>query len=207
VDTVSEGPWNTSQGEPADGETYPSADLLERFRFGGPETMLGGVDEPNVAVYPSEAEPTGVPYPSGVVGTPGPLNGYCSNTAEPEKGSPVPEPAGSSLPMSPYYFPDVVRNSDGSLTGYFDYRPKDTEEAITVAKSTNGGESWTTEGKALGQNSGYCPVADTNDDGQGHPYVGQLAARPSSTRSTGPPATMRASACSCTTWHRPPRTR
>ncbi len=31
---------------------------------------------------------------------------------------------GSSLPMSPYYFPDVVRNPDGSLTGYFDYRPE-----------------------------------------------------------------------------------
>ena len=174
VDTVTGGPWNTSQGEPKDAATYPSADLLPTFRFGGPETTLGEASEPNVAVYPSEKEPAGTPYPSGVVGTPGPLNGYCSNTEHPEEGSPVPQPAGSSLPMSPYYFPDVVRNTDGSLTGYFDYRPKDTEEAITVAKSTDNGESWSTEGEALGENSGYCPVGDTNDDGQGHPFVAQI---------------------------------
>jgi hypothetical protein len=173
VDTVSGGPWNTSQGNPSAGAEYESSDLLPTFAFGGSETTLGGVNEPNVAVYPNEKEPVGAPYPSGVVGTPGPLNGYCSNTEHPDEGSPVPQPAGS-LPMAPYYFPDVVRNSDGSLTGYFDYRPKDTEEAITVAKSTNGGQSWTTEGEALGENSGYCPVADTNDDGQGHPYVTQI---------------------------------
>ena len=173
VDTVSGGPWDTSQGDPSAGGEYASSDLLPTFTFGGSETTLGGVSEPNVAVYPGEKEPVGVPYPSGVVGTPGPLNGYCSNTEHPDEGSPVSQPAGS-LPMAPYYFPDVVRNSDGALTGYFDYRPKDTEEAITVAKSTNGGQSWTTEGEALGENSGYCPVADTNDDGQGHPYVTQI---------------------------------
>ena len=44
--------------------------------------------------------------------------------------------------MAPYYFPDVVRNSDGSLTGYFDWRPKDGDEATTVAKSTDGGLTW-----------------------------------------------------------------
>jgi hypothetical protein len=173
VDTISGGPWNTSQGDPSEGGEYPSSDLLPAFSFGGPETTLGGVSEPNLAVYP--AATGSVPYPSGVAGTPGPLDGYCSSLgASPETGSPVSQPAGSVLPFAPYYFPDVVRNPDGSLTGYFDYRPKDADEAITVARSTDGGKSWTAEGEALEQNHGYCPTADANDDGQGHPYVAAI---------------------------------
>jgi hypothetical protein len=173
LDTISGGPWNTSQGDPSAASAYSSSDLLPTFAFGGSETTLGGVNEPNVAVYP--AATGAVPYPSGVAGTPGPLDGYCSSLgANPETGSPVSQPAGSSLPFSPYYFPDVVRNADGSLTGYFDYRPKDADEAITVARSTDNGESWTSEGEALEQNNGYCPTADTNDDGQGHPYVAPI---------------------------------
>jgi hypothetical protein len=172
VDTVSGGPWNTSQGDPSAGEAYPLSDLLPTFTPGGAETTLGGVSEPNVAVYPGTGS---VPYPSGVAGTPGPLDGYCSSLgANPQTGTPVSEPAGISLPFSPYYFPDVVRNPDGSLTGYFDYRPKDADEAITVARSTDNGKSWTSEGEALEQNHGYCPTADTNDDGQGHPYVASI---------------------------------
>ena len=183
VDTVSGGPWNSSQGDGEAGPEYSSADLLPTFAFGGSETALGGVSEPNVAVYPGEQKviengkevPKLVPYPSGVAGTPGPLDGYCSSLgANPESGSPVSQPAGSSLPFAPYYFPDVVRNADGSLTGYFDYRPKDADEAITVARSIDGGKTWISEGKALEQNDGYCPTADTNDDGQGHPYVASI---------------------------------
>jgi hypothetical protein len=175
VDTISGGPWNTSQGDPSAGEQYPLSDLLPTFTPGGPETTIGGVSEPNLAVYPSEQEPTAPPYPSGVAGTPGPLDGYCSSLgANPETGTPVNQPAGAPLPFAPYYFPDVVRNPDGSLTGYFDYRPKDADEAITVARSTDGGKTWVTEGKALEQNPGYCPTADTNDDGQGHPFVAPI---------------------------------
>jgi hypothetical protein len=172
LDTVTGGPWNTSQGDSSAGEAYPLSDLLPTFTPGGAETILGGVSEPNVAVYPGTGA---VPYPSGVAGTPGPLDGYCSSLgANPETGTPVPQPAGTSLPFSPYYFPDVVRNPDGSLTGYFDYRPKDADEAITVARSTDNGKSWVSEGEALEQNHGYCPTADTNDDGQGHPYVASI---------------------------------
>ena len=183
VDTIEGGPWNTSQGDPSAGGEYPSSDLLPDFSFGGPETTLGGVSEPNLAVYPGEQKVIEngkevtklIPYPSGVAGTPGPLDGYCSSLgANPETGSPVSQPAGSTLPFSPYYFPDVVRNADGSLTGYFDYRPKDADEAITVARSTDDGKTWIAEGKALEQNPGYCPTADTNDDGQGHPYVASI---------------------------------
>ena len=183
LDTIEGGPWNTSQGDPSVGGEYPSSDLLPTFSFGGPETTLGGVSEPNLAVYPGEQKVIEggkevtklIPYPSGVAGTPGPLDGYCSSLgANPETGSPVSQPAGTSLPFAPYYFPDVVRNADGSLTGYFDYRPKDADEAITVARSTDNGKTWVAEGKALEQNPGYCPTADTNDDGQGHPYVASL---------------------------------
>jgi hypothetical protein len=170
LDSVAGGPWNTSQGDLSEGSAYPSSDLLPTYTPGGSQTTLGGLEAPNLAVYPAASAAT-PPYPSGVAGTPGPLDGYCSSLGgNPETGAPVPQPAGS-LPMSPYYFPDVTRNPDGSLTGYFDYRPKDAEEAITVAKSTDDGASWSTEGEALGENSGYCPTADTNDDGQGHPYV------------------------------------
>ena len=183
VDTISGGPWNTSQGDLSQRNEYPSSELLPTFSFGGPETTLGGVSEPNVAVYPGEQKVIEngkevtklIPYPSGVAGTPGPLDGYCSGLgANPESGSPVSQPPGSTLPFSPYYFPDVVRNPDGSLTGYFDYRPKDADEAITVARSTDNGKTWVAEGKALEQNPGYCPTADTNDDGQGHPYVASI---------------------------------
>jgi Bacterial Ig-like domain (group 3)/Putative Ig domain len=173
VDSVSGGPWNTSQGDLGAGSAYQRSDLFPTYTPGGNTTVLGGLTEPNLAVYPN-AEAAKVPYPSGVAGTPGPLDGYCSSLgANPETGSPISQPAGS-LPFSPYYFPDVVRNPDGSLTGYFDYRPKDAEEAITVARSTDNGNSWTTEGEALGENHGYCPTADTNDDGQGHPYVASI---------------------------------
>ncbi len=156
VDTISGGPWNTSQGDPSAGGEYASSLLLPTFTPGGSETVLGGSSEPNVAVYPAATAAT--PYPSGVAGTPGPLDGYCSSLgASPETGTPVSQPSGTSLPFSPYYFPDAVRNADGSLTGYFDYRPKDADEAITVARSTDNGKTWTSEGKALEQKPRLLP--------------------------------------------------
>ena len=113
------------------------------------------------------------PYPSGTVGTPGPLSGYCGtgNQVTASAGTPARQPAGTTLPLAPAYFPHIVRNNDGSLTGYFDYRPKDADEAVEVANSTDGGKSWTYQGEALEQNHAYCPSGDINDDGNGHPYV------------------------------------
>ena len=100
LDEVSGGPWNTSQGDANAGSPYPFSDLLPTFVPGGSETTLGGVSEPNVAVYP--AATGAVPYPSGVAGTPGPRDGYCSSLgANPETGSPLAQPPGSSLPSSP----------------------------------------------------------------------------------------------------------
>ena len=82
---------------------------------------------------------------------------------------------GTTLPLAPAYFPHIVRNADGSLTGYFDYRPKDADEALVAATSTDGGVDWTYDGEALEQNPGYCPSADINDDGQGHANIVTLA--------------------------------
>ena len=197
LDTISGGrsvdaPWNTSQGITSFNSLSISAygDLLPTFSFAGqslsstPASNGGSMTEPNVAVYPSQSGDE--PFVSGFVGSPGPLSGYCGasysdswDTATPgtdpnESETPVSQPAGETLPFSPYYFPYVVRNTDGSLTGYFDWRPKDADEAILVAKSSDGGQTWTVEGEALEQNSGYCPSADTNDDGEGHPYVAAL---------------------------------
>jgi len=162
LDGVLNGPWNTSQGDSSVGGTLPSANLFPTY------TPPGGT--PNLAVYPAASGAT--PYPSGVAGTPGPLAGYCSPGYPGNEGAAVQsEPSGVDLPMAPYYFPDVVRNADGSLTGYFDYRPKDADESIVSATSTDNGQTWNVTGDALDQNQGYCPTADTNDDGEGHPYV------------------------------------
>jgi hypothetical protein len=173
VDGVVNGPWTTSQGDPTEGAAYSPSLLLPTYTPGGATTSVGGVTEPNLAVYPGANSGSGVPpYASGVAGTPGPVPGYCaSGGPNPESGPVNREPAGELLPMSPYYFPFVSRGPGGTLTGYFDWRPKDTDEAVVAARSTDGGRSWRFEGEALEQNPGYCPSGDTNDNGQGHPFV------------------------------------
>ena len=173
LDTVTNGPWTLSQGDPAAGTPYD--DSLPTYTPGGTPTQTGGF--PNLAVYPAASAPPGPPYATGVAGTPGPVDAYCtSGGAAPESGTQASEPANTTLPMSPYYFPFVTQTSgdstQGHLTGYFDYRPKDTEEEIVVAKSTDGGKSWNFVGNGLEQNpENYCPTGDTNDNGQGHPFV------------------------------------
>lgn len=170
-------PWNASQGDPGT-PAYTSngvGTLLPTYTPGGVQSTTGGVDEPNLAVYPGADSGTDgdAPYPSGTVGTPGPLAGYCGTgtQAQASTGTPQRQPAGTTLPFSPAYFPHIVENADGSLTGYFDERPKDADESIVAATSTDGGKDWTYDSQALEQDPGYCPSADTNDDGEGHPNV------------------------------------
>ena len=169
-------PWNEAQGD-AGSTAYPSSDLLPTYTPGGPTTGSGSTAEPNVAVYPGATSGTATvsPYPSGTVGTPGPLDDYCgsgTHAAESKSTStPTRQPSGTTLPFAPAYFPHVVKNADGTLTGYFDYRPKDADEALVAATATATGKSWTYQGEALEQNAGYCPSADTNDDGEGHANV------------------------------------
>ena len=156
VDDIVNGPWTLSQGDPSDGSTI----------------TVDGVTYPNVAVDPSG---TGaVPAQSGVTGTPGPLTGYCSqdNGTGPASGTVLREPTGEKLAMQPYYFPYVTSEDGGrTLIGYFDYRPKDTDEAVVSAVSHDHGKTWTYTGEALEQNAGLCADGNTDDDGQGHAFV------------------------------------
>ncbi len=172
-------PWNEYQGD-SSAPSYASqapGTVLPLYTPGGATTTTdngpsGAVTEPNLAVVPNANSGTdGVAaYPSGVVGTPGPLDDYCGSGPQTTEsaGSVSRQTPGTTLPLAPAYFPHIVRNADGSLTGYFDYRPKDADEALVAATSTDNGQQWTYDGEALEQNQGYCPSSDINDDGQGH---------------------------------------
>jgi hypothetical protein len=169
---VQNGPWTLSQGDPAAGAPYNKS--LPTYTPGGTPTQTGGY--PNLAVYPNANAPSSTPYASGVAGTPGPVDAYCGTGAAPESGTQGSQPANTPEPMSPYYFPFVMQtpgdSTQGHLTGFFDYRPKDTEEAVVATRSTDGGQTWKYVGKAFEQNpENYCPTGDTNDNGTGHAFV------------------------------------
>ena len=61
-------------------------------------------------------------------------SGYCD-----ANGNQVGNPG--SERMQPDYFPFVTGRGD-HLQGYFDYRPKDTDEAVVAASSNDGGKTW-----------------------------------------------------------------
>src|ERR1700677_841822 len=71
----------------------------------------------------------------------GPFNGstpYCAN------GVPIVNPPTTVNTTSPYYFP-FVAGSGLNLQGYFDYRPRNVNEAVVGAISADGGRTWTFE--------------------------------------------------------------
>ena len=92
-----------------------------------------------------------------------PTAGYCDAAGN------VTRNPGTEL-FQPAYFPNVT-GSGKHLHGFFDYRPKDTDEAVLAAKSDDGGKTWTYQGQALESQKGQCPGPALNDDGQGHPTV------------------------------------
>jgi hypothetical protein len=110
--------------------------------------------------------------------------GYCDGS-----GNQVGNPA--SERMQPYYFPFVLGSGD-HLQGYFDYRPKDTNEAVVAASSDDAGRTWKFQQEVL-QLRTTCPTqankepdgekdavsgnnADNgDDDGQGHQFVLTIA--------------------------------
>ncbi len=168
-------PWTLSQGDPS---ASPYNLSLPAFNFGGsPEVTFSGITTPNLAVYPAGKSAGEIPYPTGYAGTPGPQPGYCGKGGpNPETGEVDHEPAGAVLPMSPYYFPFVMRNPNNPsvLTGFFDYRPKEAEEALVVANSFNNGQTWHFVDEKLQLNANVCSDGIQNDNGQGHAYVQEV---------------------------------
>jgi hypothetical protein len=93
----------------------------------------------------------GPPY----AGSGTPYAGYCDAAGKPTVNH------GYSL-MQPYYFP-FVRRHDDILEGFFDYRPRNQQEATVAAISTDWGVSWTFKSKVLALNP-YCPWDPTDPD-------------------------------------------
>ena len=112
-------------------------------------------------------------------------SGYCDKNGK-QIGNPGTER------MQPYYFPEIYGHGN-NLQGYFDWRPKDTDEAVAAAFSTDGGHTWTFQQKVLELRTA-CPnqvqkdpdgdkdnKPDPNnsdngdDDGQGHQFVIHIA--------------------------------
>ena len=115
--------------------------------------------------------------------------GYCDSSGN-QIGNPGTER------MQPYYFP-FITGTGSDLQGYFDWRPKDTDEAVVAASSADGGNSWLFQDKVLelsqaagrpvcpnqankepdGEKDGICTGAacqnadNGDDDGQGHQFV------------------------------------
>jgi hypothetical protein len=91
-------------------------------------------------------------------------------------GSALMNPSSSVNTFNPYYFPFVV-GSGQNVKGYFDYRPKNINEAVVAATSTNAGQTWTFQ-QMVEQLTTECPNSDANtansggnDDGEGHPSI------------------------------------
>jgi hypothetical protein len=136
----------------------PASAKATGARHGGPTvwTVSGPVTPAKVAGGPWTLGQTPATYGA-------PWAGYC------DANGTVTRNPGTEL-FQPAYFPNVT-GSGKHLRGFFDYRPKDTDEAVLAAKSDDGGQTWTVQGQALESNAGQCPSGVLNDDGQGHPTV------------------------------------
>src|SRR5262249_16719700 len=84
--------------------------------------------------------------------------GYCN----PFGGSGVRQANTGVATMQPYYFPMVIGSGE-ILQGFFDWRPKDTNEGIVAASSTDGGKTWTFQQDAFYLTEA-CPADDTQTD-------------------------------------------
>jgi len=107
--------------------------------------------------------------------------GYCD-----KNGNQVRNPG--TQRMQPYYFPFTTGHGK-HLQGYFDYRPKDIDEAVVAANSDDAGLTWTFQQEVLqlrttcpnqvqkdpdgDKDNGPDPNNSDNgdDDGQGHQFV------------------------------------
>lgn len=143
------GPWTLHEHA----RRFDRDESGDHFRHNGDEEF--DHDEPN-DVFKHDASgivPTtaGPPYSGSGV----PYAGYCNPTGT------LASNHGTSL-MQPYYFP-FVRRVGNVLEGFFDYRPRNQQEATVAAISTDLGASWHFRGQALALNP-YCPWDATDPD-------------------------------------------
>jgi hypothetical protein len=129
---------------------------------------------------PTETYITGGPW---TLEQPGAANGLKSSGYCDGNGKQIENP--ETERMQPYYFP-VINGYGKHLQGYFDWRPKDTNEAVAAPFSDDAGFTWTFQQKVLELRT-TCPnqaqedpdgdkddpVQPNNsdngdDDGQGH---------------------------------------
>jgi hypothetical protein len=87
------------------------------------------------ATAPVEATIIGGPWTlaQGPASNAVPYAGYCVNGAQASN-------PGKNL-MQPYYFPHI-EGEEQELQGYFDYRPRNADEAVVAARSHDGGKTW-----------------------------------------------------------------
>ncbi|HKD13074.1 MAG TPA: hypothetical protein VKE71_00885 [Candidatus Angelobacter sp.] len=131
---------------------------------------------------PTEAAIKGGPW---TLEQSGAANGLKSVNYCDSKGNQIGNPGTER--MQPYYFPFVVGHGK-HLQGYFDWRPKDIDEAVAAAVSHDAGFTWTFQQLALELRK-HCPdqankepdgekdglggnnADNGDDDGQGHQFV------------------------------------
>jgi hypothetical protein len=144
--------------------------------------------DPSAATWTSNGAPTQAAITGGpwTLEQSGAANGLKSSGYCDSHGNQIGNPG--TQRMSPYYFP-VVYGQGLNLQGFFDWRPKDTDEAVVAAQSLDGGQTWTFQSKVLELRTA-CPTnvnaeadgdasegSDPNnsdnvdDDGQGHQYA------------------------------------
>ncbi|MFI5104110.1 MAG: hypothetical protein ACHP79_04220, partial [Terriglobales bacterium] len=100
-----------------------------------------------------------VPVQSHITGGPWTLQQTGSSNATPSAGycvNGVPQPNPGTERMAPYYFPFVTGRGQ-KLHGFFDYRPRTSNEAVVAASTKDGGLTWQFEQEVLELNKGICP--------------------------------------------------
>ena len=135
--------------------TYVPNSLAEASIVNGPWTLHSGLGRNRhdaSGILPPAGTKTPFNPPTAQYGTP--YANYCVRGQV--------QTAQGFNPMQPYYFP-FVRPNSGWIQGFFDYRPRNEQEAVVTAISTDLGESWVFKDQALGLNP-YCPADPTDPD-------------------------------------------
>jgi hypothetical protein len=146
---INRGPWTLHEGD-----RFENRESDDHFRRGDDDRPRRDRDEA------FEHDASGIVPPSNqttppYTGTGFPYAGYCNASGEVQVNH-------DFSVMQPYYFPFVRRNGD-ILEGFFDYRPRNQQEATVSAFSSDLGKSWHFTGKALALNP-YCPFDATDPD-------------------------------------------